>query len=872
MKRDLGVQLLTRRVAVTGVLLLLILPLQAASAHSADMYLQDQSLVLAGSELRVDWHITPGPLLARTLWNAADQDNDGAVSSDEAETWARSTLPRWTVTVDGQPLGEAQLKSIIWPKTLDALEAGDEPVEMQFTISWPDPLAGKHHLEVHNGFDEPISLNWFSLQSEAGVSFAEPEQADGSLQTDVYFQSAPSAASALTAWESGRPNLPGLSDPLSKLAASPTTVLTSLVRTQTITPVFLLAAFLLSLALGALHALTPGHGKTLVAAYLVGSQGRIRDAVFLGTVVTVTHTGSVLLLGLITLVASRYILPAIFIPVLELLSGLFVAGFGVHLLIRRSRALYAWYVSQRAQQQNAWHRAVASPVVQAVLHVHENAPHMHHDHPHTHPHSHDLPLLDPPQHVHSHSEHTHALPSHQVTWQSLLALGVSGGLVPCPDAIAILLVAVAVNRIPLGLLLIVAFSLGLAMVLIVIGIAMVNGMQFISRNDFVNRFSVYTPTLSALAVLVLGIGLTVTAVSSAFFSPAGQGAVSQGLAPATMPTLAPVHRAVPAQGFDLKKARVLYLAWIDDQQTQLYVRPLAGGDATQITREPSGIEDFALSPDEKKLLYKSRPTPGGSLLWSVNVDGTQRRQVLDCPRSDCGGPVWLPNESYVMYERIDFAQRLLFPSIWRLDLQSGDTRPIFQDRQLPSLAPRFSADGRWLSYISPSSQTLQVYDLGGDRNLSLPYRSGMPAVWSPVGDAFLYWDQTAAGKPHLNVYDVATNRGTDLSGAEEEGDYSAAWSPDGQWIAMTRVRQTAGAGVSTFQERVWLVRPDGTQARQLFGQDGMFYEDLQWSPDGRYLIYTWATTTGITEIRLADVQQGQETLIVAGGSQPVLLP
>ena len=115
---------------------------------------------------------------------------------------------------------------------------------------------------------------------------------------------------------------------------------------------FLLTAFLLSLALGALHALTPGHGKTLVAAYLVGSQGRTRDAVFLGSVVTATHTGSVLLLGVVTLVASRYLLPAIFIPVLELLSGLFVAGFGIHLLIQRARALYDGYAA-RAPGSNA---------------------------------------------------------------------------------------------------------------------------------------------------------------------------------------------------------------------------------------------------------------------------------------------------------------------------------------------------------------------------------------------------------------------------------------------------------------------------------------------------------------------------------------
>ena len=195
---------------------------------------------------------------------------------------------------NGRPAGRrAQLKSVTWPKALDALQAGDEPVEASFRSSWPGYLAGKHRIEVHNGFQEAISLNWFSLKSGSGVSFAERRTGQRSLQTDVYFQSAPSAGQALTAWESGQPNLPGLNQRAASafwrgLSARPTpgqaAALSNLVRTQTLSPVFLLTAFVLSLALGALHALTPGHGKTLVAAYLVGSQGRTRDAVFLGSV------------------------------------------------------------------------------------------------------------------------------------------------------------------------------------------------------------------------------------------------------------------------------------------------------------------------------------------------------------------------------------------------------------------------------------------------------------------------------------------------------------------------------------------------------------------------------------------------------------
>lgn len=108
-----------------------------------------------------------------------------------------------------------------------------------------------------------------------------------------------------------------------------------------------------------------------------------------------------------------------------------------------------------------------------------------------------------------------------MTWKSLLTLGISGGLVPCPDAIAILVVAVALGRIPLGMLMIVAFSLGLALVLIGIGIAMVQGIRFIKRNDLLlNRFSLYTPVLSAMVVAGLGIGLSLSAFNSLKLSSA----------------------------------------------------------------------------------------------------------------------------------------------------------------------------------------------------------------------------------------------------------------------------------------------------------------------------------------------------------------
>ncbi len=265
-----------------------------------------------------------------------------------------------------------------------------------------------------------------------------------------------------------------------------TSALTGLVKAQQFSPLFLLGAFLLSLVLGSLHAMTPGHGKALVGAYLVGSQGRTRDAIFLGTIVTITHTGSVLLLGLITLIASHYILPALIAPWLEVISGVLVIIFGINLLIQRRHDLAAFGSNRKKKPAEGFSIKVAD-------HTHDKELSLLHTHDHTHVGEHD----------HSHP-HTHALPANEITWKSLLTLGVSGGLVPCPDAIAILLVAVAVNRIPFGMFLILAFSIGLAFVLIAIGIAMVQGVRFITRSDILSRFSVYAPVVSAVVVSGLG--------------------------------------------------------------------------------------------------------------------------------------------------------------------------------------------------------------------------------------------------------------------------------------------------------------------------------------------------------------------------------
>lgn len=275
---------------------------------------------------------------------------------------------------------------------------------------------------------------------------------------------------------------------------------------------FLVFALLFSIVLGALHALTPGHGKTIVAAYLIGTKGRLYDAITLGTIVTITHTSSVILLGLVTLFASKYILPQQIFPWLGTLSGILIIVIGFWLFFRRLSIAKAGSYTQMDgsvilyDQHTHNHSHVLDNPNHTHSHEHENDEH---DHVHDE-HHHDTEV-----HVRSHGgkAHSHEVQKGDISLWSLISLGVSGGIVPCPDALVVLLIAVALNRIGFGLAIIAAFSFGLALVLITIGILMVVAKPFITRFTGEGKFvGVWLPIGSSVVVIILGFIIAVSAL------------------------------------------------------------------------------------------------------------------------------------------------------------------------------------------------------------------------------------------------------------------------------------------------------------------------------------------------------------------------
>ncbi|MEP0820305.1 MULTISPECIES: nickel/cobalt transporter [Trichocoleus] len=270
-------------------------------------------------------------------------------------------------------------------------------------------------------------------------------------------------------------------------------------------PIAIAGAFLW----GAMHALTPGHGKTIVGAYLVGSRATVQHALFLGLTTTIAHTTGIFALGLVALFASQFILPEQLYPWLSAISGLIVVGLGLNLFFSRMHGnqWFSRWSSRRSQK----------PTHHLHGHAHEHHPHSHghaHEHPHPHEHEHEAHL---DTHSHSHGGHTHShLPlgadGTPVTWRNLLALGISGGLLPCPSALVLLLSAIALGRVGFGIVLVLAFSLGLAGVLTGLGLLLVCTKRLFEGLPVQTQLAKVLPALGALGIALLGAVITVRAV------------------------------------------------------------------------------------------------------------------------------------------------------------------------------------------------------------------------------------------------------------------------------------------------------------------------------------------------------------------------
>jgi ABC-type nickel/cobalt efflux system permease component RcnA len=261
--------------------------------------------------------------------------------------------------------------------------------------------------------------------------------------------------------------------------------LAKLITAKNLTSEVIFISIIIAFFLGAMHALSPGHGKAIVAGYLVGSRGTPLHALFLGAVVTLTHTIGVFALGLITLFGSKYILPDTLYPWLGFLSGLSIVLIGSRLFYKRFKMMKS-----------------------------NGTPHHHHDHDHSHHHHGHHHGDHHHQHDHDHG-HSH-LPidpdSGKITWKSLLSVGISGGALPCPSALVVLLSAISLHRVGFGLILIIAFSLGLAAVLTSIGLLLLYASKWSQQFQPRGSIRYALPVVSSLVITILGCIIAVQSI------------------------------------------------------------------------------------------------------------------------------------------------------------------------------------------------------------------------------------------------------------------------------------------------------------------------------------------------------------------------
>jgi nickel/cobalt transporter (NicO) family protein len=272
-------------------------------------------------------------------------------------------------------------------------------------------------------------------------------------------------------------------------------------------PLVLLGALLLAVGLGALHALEPGHGKTLLAISLVGARATVPQAMILATALTVAHTIGVLAFGVIVLTLAQYIVPEALYPWIALLSGIFVAFLGA-----------------RALSQEIARRRV---------------PHAHgdyaHDHGDSHAHGHDHHHHDDGGFSEAVHAHSHLIPgTAPISFRSAVIAASTGNVAPCPAALVVLLAAIATHRIGWGLVLIVAFSIGLALTLTLLGVAVVRGAAWLTRRPQFDRFARYAPLVTGGAISIIGSVMI------------GEGLVAQGVVPSPVPIDALTIAAIAA--------------------------------------------------------------------------------------------------------------------------------------------------------------------------------------------------------------------------------------------------------------------------------------------------------------------------------------
>lgn len=338
---------------------------------------------------------------------------------------------------------------------------------------------------------------------------------------------------------------------------------------------------------------------------------------------------------------------------------------------------------------------------------------------------------------------------------------------------------------------------------------------------------------------------------------------------------------------------ILYIGPDSNGRAQLFRAEVHGENysTTQLTDiRDAVLIDFAPSADGYPVALSVQTADGGGI-WLLPEAGADINRLLDCPQAECSSPVWSPDGRRLVYERRGLnegdgvAGR---PHLWWLDTHSGETLPVLENDHSAAQNARFSPDGQWLSYAVPAEEGVEVYNLEDGRHFLLPSQVGAAVAWSRDSRSLLlpdlelithHGDDSSDHLSHSHEYEEAiqlykVNIGdgvfagepTRLSPQAGVDDGLAAWSPDGEWIAFGRKPPRTQSG-----RQLWLMRPDGSDARALTDDPAIQHGQPHWSPDGRYLLFQRFATLepgAVPEIWLLNVENGEMQQVVTDGFLP----
>lgn len=354
--------------------------------------------------------------------------------------------------------------------------------------------------------------------------------------------------------------------------------------------------------------------------------------------------------------------------------------------------------------------------------------------------------------------------------------------------------------------------------------------------------------------------------------------------------------------------QILYTSLDEQFREQLFAADVLIEQASvdgsqQLTRTGEGVWDFTSSPDGSRIVYATINPDGSSDLWLIDRDQAQREQaqrdqaqpeeqsemLLDCGDSSCSSPAWSDDGALIAFTRRDVASAanggLNPPRVWLLDVESGETAPLFSDSQTLGFGPLWSSSGDWISYTVPNTNDVGVYNVESGEHLFYATQTSDGGIWHPGADrlllsalvedsttwrAHLYLANPASGSSDLASL-VNLSTADDLSVAVD--DSSPAWSPDGEQIAFRR-RELEGER-SSLSKQLWIMNADGSNARALTNALEHDHGQPVWSPDGRYLLYHRFPLKG-PEITLSvwmlNVETGEATELLSPGQRPQWQP